>query len=320
MYYKKRKMAFDVISFGGSVVDVFIRTDMPEKNNFISYPVGTKILIKDLKFDIGGGAINTASVFSRLGLKTGCITKVGDDINGRKILSVLNKEGITFLGTVDKEGISGYSVILDSQNNDRTILTYKGLNDKITFEEINLRKIDTKWIYFSSLFGKSLDTQKKLARVLYDKGVKIGFNPNPTLIRTKDLDILLELSYVLIINEEEAEILAKKKRLKGKDLLKGIHGLGPKIVVITNKNKPIVCYDGVKKYSITPHKIKVIERTGGGDAFAAGFISGLIAGKSINDSLKLGLKESEDVIRQVCGRKKSTKTKLKKSSFFSSLK
>lgn len=310
-------MGFDVISFGGSVIDVLVRTDMPERKNLISYPIGAKILIKNLNFEVGGGAVNTSCAFSRLGLKVGCITKVGDDINGRKILQVLNKENVKFLGIIGKDGMSGYSVILDSHDNDRTILTYKGLNDKISFDELSIRKIDTKWIYYSSLLGKSFDTQKRLARILVERGVKLGFNPSSYLIKNKDLDELLRLSYVLILNKEEATILSNKKRLKGKDLLKNLHSLGSKIVVITDKNKPIICYDGVKKYSIKPHDIKVIERTGAGDSFAAGFIAGLIVGKSVNDSLKLGLKESENVIRHFGARNKLLKMKLKKDSFFS---
>ena len=52
-------MKFDIVTFGSAVVDVFVDTDIAEKNKFISYPVGSKILIKDLKFDVGGGGTNT---------------------------------------------------------------------------------------------------------------------------------------------------------------------------------------------------------------------------------------------------------------------
>ena len=77
-------MRFDVITFGSAVVDVFVDTDVSEKKNFISYPVGSKILIKDLKIDVGGGGTNSGVAFSRLGLKTGYIGKLGDDENGIK--------------------------------------------------------------------------------------------------------------------------------------------------------------------------------------------------------------------------------------------
>ena len=81
-------MKFDIISLGSAVVDVFIHTDVAESNNFLHYPIGGKLLIKELKFDIGGGGTNTAVAFSRLGLKTGCICNVGDDENGERVINV----------------------------------------------------------------------------------------------------------------------------------------------------------------------------------------------------------------------------------------
>ena len=90
-----------------------------------------------------------------------------------------------------------------------------------------------------------------------------------------------------------------------------LHELGPKVVVITDKDKPIVASDGVKKYFLKPHKIKVVERTGAGDAFASGFVAGQIVGLSVDESLKLGLKESESVIQYFGAKNKLLRIKLK---------
>ena len=74
---------------------------------------------------------------------------------------------------------------------------------------------------------------------------------------------------VLILNKEEAYSLYKRYNAKG-GLLEGLHLLGPKIVVVTNKDKETWCYDGKKHHKIIPHKnIHVVERTGAGDAFAS---------------------------------------------------
>ena len=123
------------------------------------------------------------------------------------------------------------------------------------------------------------------------KGVKIVFNPSEYLIKKENLKPILKLCEILILNKEEAELLTKDK-----DLLLGLSKLGPKIVVVTNKDKEVFAYNGDKKYSIVPHKMKVIERTGAGDAFASGFVAGQIFGKSITESLRIGLEESESVI------------------------
>jgi ribokinase len=305
-------MEFDVISFGSAVIDVFIHTDLYEKNDFIYYPVGAKILIKDLKFDIGGGGTNTAVAFSRLGLKTGCICNVGNDDNGRKILNLLKKENVVFLGKIHKKGMSGYSVILDSRGGERTILTYKGVNNDISLNELDIKNIKTKWLYYSALLDKSFITQKKLIELLSKKETKLAFNPSSYIIDNENLTYILNLTEILILNKEEAESLAKRYRKKG-DLLETLYSLGPKVIVITNKNKLAHCYDGNKKYSIMPNKnIKVVERTGAGDAFASGFVAGQIVGYSIEKSLELGLNESESVLEHFGAKNNLLRINLKK--------
>ncbi len=301
---------FDVVSFGSAVVDVFVNTDVAEKKGFICYDSGSKILIKNLRFDVGGGGTNTAVAFSRFGLKTGFIGKIGDDNNGREILDLLKREKIKFLGKVDKDFFSGYSVILDSKEHNRTILTFKGANDKLRFNELKFNKVKTKWIYLTSLLGESFSTQKKLVDYLARKGVKFVFNPSEYLIKRKDIKLILKLTEVLILNKEEAKLLLKKTKVKNKNLLEWLFSLGPKIVVVTNKNQLTWAYDGRKKYSIKPHKIKVVERTGAGDAFGAGFVAGLIAGKNIEGCLKLGLEESESVLRYIGAKNKLLRRKL----------
>jgi len=299
-------MKFDIVCFGSATVDVFVDTDIAGKNNSISYPVGGKILIKELKFDVGGGGTNTATAFSRLGFKSGCICKVGGDENGKEILELLKKEKIIFLGEVEKNSKSGYSIILDSRGGDRTILTYKGANDEIKKEDI--KKFKTKWLYLSSLLGQSFETQKKLAEILKKKRVKIAFNPSSYLIKNKNLGSILKLTDILILNKEEAEMLVKNR---GKDLLKSLYSLTKGIVIITNKDKLIECYDGNKKFFLKPNKIKVVERTGAGDAFASGFVAGRIVGKSIKECLKLGLRESESVITHFGAKNNLLRFKLK---------
>jgi ribokinase len=298
---------FDVISFGSAATDVFVETHLTEKGKFFSYPVGGKILIKNLKFDIGGGGTNTSVAFARFGLKTGYIGKLGGDNNGKNILQMLEKENVEFLGKIDEKLIGGYSIILDSKDRDRTILTYKGVNNNLKFSELKIKKLKTKWLYLSSILGESFETQKKLVEQLHKKGVKIAFNPSSYLIKEKNLNPILKFCDVLVLNKEEAQMLVPKG-----DLLEGLHSLGPKIAVITDRDKKISAYDGNKKYFLKPHKVKVVERTGAGDAFASGFVAGQLVGKSIVESLKLGLRESEEEIKYTGTKNKLLRINLKK--------
>jgi ribokinase len=300
-------MKFDIVSFGSAVIDVFVDTDVSEKKGFMEYKLGEKILIKDLKFDWGGGGTNTAVAFSRLGFKTGCIGELGDDENGNRILNSLKREKVDFLGKIVPGELSGYSIILDSSGGERTILTYKGANNEISLRDI--KKFNTKWLYLSALLGISFETQKKLALILKKNGTKIAFNPSSYLIKNEDLSSLLRITDILILNKEEAEMLVGNKE---QDLLVGLYNLTKNIVIITDKDKLITCYDGIKKYSLVPHKIKVVERTGAGDAFASGFVAGQMVGWGIEKSLKLGLAESESVIRYFGAKNKLLKKRLKK--------
>lgn len=299
-------MKFDIVTFGSAVVDVFVNTKIAEKHGFMHYPIGEKILVKELRFDIGGAGTNAAVAFARLGFKTGCISELGGDENGKKIFDLLKKEKVRFLGKVVKNELTGYSVILDSRGGDRTILIYKGANNEIILRDI--KKFKTKWLYFSSLLGKSFETQKKLALILKKKGVKIAFNPSNYLIKRENLASLLKVTDILVLNKEEAQMLTGSKI----NLLENLRKLGPKIAVITDKDKLISCYDGHKRYYLIPNKVKVTERTGAGDAFASGFVAGQIAKKSIKYSLRLGLAESESVIKYFGAKNRLLRMRLKK--------
>jgi len=107
-------MKYDVVTMGSAVVDAFLDTDTAETHGKICYPVGSKLLIKCLEFMTGGGGTNTAASFSKMGLKTGYLGKLGSGHNAGIILRELKKMGISFLGMQAKER-TGYSVILDSK-------------------------------------------------------------------------------------------------------------------------------------------------------------------------------------------------------------
>ena len=295
---------FEVVCFGSAVIDAFVKTDFKEDSKNIIIQFGCKMLMKDLYFEIGGGGTNTSVAFSRLGLKTGYIGKVGNDKNGEGILDLLKKEKIIFLGNKVKEETSGFSVVLISENLNRSILTYKGINNEINNEDI--KKFRTNWLYLSSLMGKSLESQMNLSKKLKRNGTKIAFNPSEYLIRKVNLKSLLKLCDVLIVNKEEAALLAKKK-----DKLKEISKMGPNIVVITDERRTVYCYDGVNTYSIDPPKLKVVEKTGAGDAFAAGFVAGLIKEKPIKYCLRLGVREASSVIGHIGAKNNLLKIRLK---------
>jgi len=297
---------YDIITVGSATVDVFAHTDPTQSelvtlhnHQDIAYPLGAKILIREMHFFVGGGGTNTAVAFSRLGLKTAYLGKIGKDDNGKTISDCLFKESIDFIGTYGN--ISGYSVILDSVEDDRTIFTYKGCNDELRYGDVNFRAIDSKWVYLSSMMKDSLATQQKIAEYAKKKGIKIAYNPSLYIVNnhTRAACSILKRSEIVVFNKEEAQALVSSKNDNIFNLLFEVSKLGPKIVVITDGHNGAHCYntaDGMV-YSAKPAKVKVVETTGAGDAFASAFVAGIMLGKDIGTSLKMGMLNAESVIK-----------------------
>jgi len=294
---------FDVITIGSATVDVFAKTEselikfktIHGEEDFIAYPSGSKILITDLQFMIGGGGTNTATSFARLGLKTGYIGKLGKDQNGKKILEYLKKEKISYLGSYGKE--TSYSIILDSIEDDRTILAYKGSINSLAKKELKFSRLKTKWFYISSMLGKSFDTVKEIIKFAKKNKIKVAFNPSSYQAKMgkESLAEMLESLEVLVLNKEEAKYLVGP--LPNDNLLKKLYQLGPQIVVITNGKKGTYVYDGDYFYHANPASgLKILETTGAGDAFASSFVAGLAMKKQISDCIKMGMINSESVI------------------------
>ncbi|HLC96891.1 MAG TPA: carbohydrate kinase family protein [Candidatus Nanoarchaeia archaeon] len=298
---------FDVITVGSATVDVFAQTktsdlikifDARGETDLLAYPIGSKILIEELHFTTGGGATNTAVCFARLGHKVACISKMGSGANANKIKRQLQRDKVaTSLLVCSRKGRTGYSIILDSKEHDRTILTYKGSNNDLDYHDIDISKLAAQWFYFSTQLGESFKTTVKLAKYAKQKGIKIAFNASEYLV-SKGKTFLREIlsrTNIFILNKEEAHILIGAGSIQ--QTLKAIHKLGPNIVVITDGSKDFYAYDGSCIYSGKPNKAKVVETTGAGDAFAASFVSGMIKKKDISFALKLGAINAESVIQ-----------------------
>lgn len=299
---------FDIITVGSATEDVFVKTDHPEilkKKHEVCFPIGTKIIIDDIHFDTGGGGTNSAVAFSRMGLRTAYLGKLGNDKSAREILKQLNDEKVKFLGKEEK-GKTGYSVILVGLEGDRTVLTYKGMADDLLANDLEFSRLKTKWFYFSSMMGKSFETLKKIVQFAKKNRIRYAFNPS-TYLAKKGAAYLKEIIAgcdMLIMNREEAAYLTGKDNLN--EMLKKLQEYA-KIAVITDGKNGAFAYNGIKKYIVTPRKVKIVETTGAGDSFASGFTAAIIKGKSMEDSLRIAQLNSENVIMHLGAKNKLLK-------------
>src|SRR3989338_2137196 len=296
---------YDIITIGSATVDTLVRTEFYEmihdkkKKECIAYPVGSKILMKELLLTTGGGGTNTAVALARLGHKVAFLGKVGSKYNSSRVINELKKEKVdTSLIIRSKTGRTGYSMVLDSKKHDRTILAFKGSNNDLKFNEITLKKLRTKWFYFSTMMGESFRTLEKLADYASKNNIKIAFNISSYLAKKGKVFLgkILKKIDILILNMEEASLLSGKRDKVG-NLLKKLSKLGPKIVTITDGKKGAYAYDGKYVYYGRPHNIKIVETTGAGDAFCSSFLSGMIKKNDIKFAIDLGMTNAESVIQ-----------------------
>ena len=296
---------YDVICVGSSTVDVFAKTqyselikikNMREEEDFLAYPTGSKILVEELDFTTGGGGTNVAVAFSRLGLKAAYLGCMGNDENGNIVLKRLKENKVDTSLVVRKNGQTGYSLILDSIEHDRTILAYKGINNDLKYSDIKTNKLKTKWFYFSTMLKDAFRAQEKLAKFAQKKGIKIIFNPSSYLANkgSSYLKEILSRAEIIVLNKEEAEMIVGKDEIEY--LGYKLHKLGPKYAVITDGKNGAYCYHDNFLYFAGTTDMKVIETTGAGDSFSSTFLAGMILKNDIEFAMKLATTNAESVI------------------------
>ena len=296
---------FDVLTCGSATVDVFAHTDDAIRkirahgsmNEYFVYPVGAKMMIRSMHSTTGGGGTNTAAAFSLLGLHTGYIGCLGNDPQAALIRHALSTYSVSFLGhTV--EDCSGYSIILDSVSHDRTILTYKGANNFLTFSKVHVRDVKTKAFYCSSMVGRSFSAQLQLCAWAKKQGALVAYNPS--LYQTKEglekLKPLLKITDVLIFNKDEAKSLVGSA--EDRHIITRLQQHVPTVIITDGSHSIFACHNH-EYYVVHPPKVKVVETTGAGDAFAAGVVAGLVQQKPFEQCLVQGLANSAGVISKI---------------------
>ncbi len=307
---------YDIITIGGAVQDFIFYTDEgkvlenPDPNplvkKILGFEAGAKIYVKDVSFFAGGGALNTGAGFSKLGIKTAAITRIGDDQNGKRLVEKMKQRGIsTQLVQKDKEHPTAFSFIPSLKKEKvHSIFTHHGAVDYLQFPKKAKKKIKTDWFYISSLSSpKWPDIIKKVFKFKNKIGANLAWNPSNIQIKDEyeDLKKFLKDLEVLILNEDEARELVSHetsiKDFKVEELLKEICKLGPDIVAITCGKEGAYACDGKQVFFQKAKKVEVKNTTGAGDAFSSGFVGSLSLEKNnLKRALLWGIIESAAVI------------------------
>ncbi|HTK39395.1 MAG TPA: carbohydrate kinase family protein [Patescibacteria group bacterium] len=294
-----------ILSIGAAVQDVFLSHSDEFKavcknphECFLELTLGSKADVNKIDFTTGGGATNAAVTFARQGLEAAFMGSVGDDPAAQAVLNDLDKEGVdTTHVHVSKRYNTGYSVLLLAPNGERTILTYRGASTHYTLNDFDFSQTDADWLYISSMSGK-MDILDQVFAEAKQQGMKIMFNPGKDELKQADkLRALLDDVDVLLVNRDEMKLVVEGEDIE--ELVRhGLH-LVP-TVIVTDGPDGVVASDGSVLVRAGMYEdVKVVDRTGAGDAFGSGFLSQYAQGKSLKDSVVFASANSTSVVTKI---------------------
>ena len=264
-------------------------------------------VVLDTCLSPGGSAANTIYGLAKLGMKTGFSGVVGDDDGGRILLQDFQQVGVDITNIRVKKGAKTGSVLcLSDKLGRRSLYVLPGANNLLTINDLDFTHINQARMLHLSSFAD--DRQFKVVLELVDKldsSVKLSFAPG-ALYAVKGLKALapiLKRTHLLFINENEI------RQLTGEDVIGGAESClrqgCQKVVVTVGTGKRLrkaiaVGYirDAEHEYIIEPVSRDIgagVDTTGAGDAFAAGFLYGLLKGKGLEECGRLG-----NIVAQFC--------------------
>ncbi len=306
-----------ILGIGNAIVDVICKVD----NEFISKNNLTKStmklifdnnefanLLSNLKIEktvSGGSVANSIVGLSQLGNKVGFIGKVNDDDLGKKYEEGLLREKVSYFYSKKKEELpTGTCLILVTPDSERTMCTFLGTAGKINENDFDVDAINKSEIIFlegylwdegdpKKAFEKAITNANKVAMSLSDQFCVDRHKPHFLELVKNKLDITFA-------NEQEIMSLIDAKNFN--EVIDFAKSLG-KLLVITRGEKGAVAINSseVNECGIK-QGLNIVDLTGAGDLFAAGFLHGFVNKMSLRESLEKGTEMSSKVIQQIGAR------------------
>jgi len=306
-----------ILGIGNAIVDVLckVNDNFIEQNNLTKSTMKLffnenefKNLLTNLKIEktvSGGSVANSIVGLSQLDDKVGFIGKISDDDFGNKYEEGLKKEKVEYFYSKKKEGLpTGTCLILVTPDSERTMCTFLGTAGKINENDVSSEAIKKSEIIFlegylwdegepKKAFDKAINNANKVAMSLSDLFCVDRHKPHFLNLVKNKIDITFA-------NEQEITSLIEAKNFSEViDFSKQLN----KLVVVTRGEKGAVAIKGEEIFENDIKKnLKIVDLTGAGDLFAAGFLHGYINKSSIKDSLEKGTEMSSKVIQKIGAR------------------
>ncbi|MBW2038017.1 MAG: carbohydrate kinase family protein [Deltaproteobacteria bacterium] len=232
----------------------------------------------------GGSAANTVVALARMGFKTGFVGRVGADEEGAFILQEMERAD---LSQVKRGGKSGICLAVLDRQRDRALLVQPHVNDSLRYEDMDLPYLSsTRYLHLSSFVGEGpLEASKQLMKSL-PTGVRVSMDPGEFYARRglKEVLPLIQRSSILFATAHEILTLTGKDDYRAG--CKEILSLGPEVVVCKMGEEGAYLSSKERGMEFHPQgEAEVVDNTGAGDVYNAGFLAGLLLGRPLNDCL-----------------------------------
>jgi len=310
-------MSKKILGIGNAIVDVFVKVDddFLLKNNLIKGSMkllekqefeSLKSTIKIEKIEAGGSVANTMVGIAYLGGHPSFIGKINSDEFGKIYKKSLEKINVNFLYSEKKENLpTGASIIFITPDSERTMCTYLGISSQLSKEDINEDYIKDYEIIFLEgyLWDKGISEEmfKYIIQLAKKNNVKIAMSLSDIFCVTRHREDFFKLLKndlnILIGNENEInELMQKNNLLDSMDELKNIN----KLIIITRSENGSVAVLNNKITNCESIKVeKVLDLTGAGDLFAAGFLKEYLDKSNIKKCLQTGSNLAAKIIQKV---------------------
>ena len=305
-----------IIGIGNAIVDVICKVE----DNFITANNLTKStmklvdgaefkkLLSNLKIEktISGGSVANSIVgLSQLGNKVGFIGKVNEDNLGNKYEEGLKKENVNYFYSKKKEELpTGTCLILITPNSERTMCTFLGTAGKINENDVDVSAVKNSEITFlegylwdkgdpKKAFEKAIKNSNKVAMSLSDLFCVKRHKPH-------FLDLVKNKLNITFANEQEILSLINTKNFN--EVISFGKQLGKLIVITRGEKGSIAIHKNEIVECDIQKNLKVVDLTGAGDLFAAGFLHGHVNNLSLKESLEKGTEMSSKIIQKIGAR------------------
>lgn len=290
----------DVITFGSATWDIFFNPEdfqVVEDEQFVTgkglcFALGSKVDVDEVFFSIGGGGTNTAATFAKQNFEVAYCGSIGKDFAGEEIIEILRDKDIDtdYIKKIEAK-ITNRSVIIPSDRGERTILAYRGAAEYLTEVDIPWEELEAEYFYLAPLSGNLSEITEKIVNFANQNNIKVAFNPGNDQLEfgQEKLGRILEKVDILILNQEEASKLTQIPYQKEKAIFEKIDEFCPGIAIMTKGDRGVVVSDGSHLYRAGILESEVVDKTGAGDSFGSGFVSGFMRKREIEYSIQLGV-------------------------------